>query len=78
MSCLATSANTRLAQWWVYLFLDRNGMLYFLLYLQQIYYIAHHCAKRGDVVGNFTQNNEYEKNQMVDLHSINRINTFFN
>ena len=24
MSCLATTTNTRLAQWWVYLFLDRN------------------------------------------------------
>ena len=25
-------------------------MLYFLLYLQQIYYKPHHCDKRGDVV----------------------------
>ena len=24
MSCLATTANTRLSQWWVYLFLERK------------------------------------------------------
>ena len=45
-------------------------MLYFLLYLQQIYYKPHHCDKRGNVGSNLI-------NTLLKLEDQKRINYFY-